>query len=126
MGVPPEIWGPNLWGTLHLLCITGTITPEFVKEFANSIPCAMCAGHFQDILKENPFPESRDPVDLFEWSVYLHNLVNDRIGKPLMTADQALTRWTTKPAVPSVPQIDFKIVLIFVLLLALIFMFFRK
>ena len=84
----------------------------------------MCAGHFADMVKENPLPDSDDPAVLFEWSVYLHNLVNDRIGKPILTVGQAMERWTTR-SIPEPPpsQFDLKIVIILALLVALIFMF---
>jgi len=106
MGVSPNIWGPNLWGTLHLLCLTGTITPNFVQEFATVIPCPMCASHFSDLLSENPFPDSDNPSVLFEWSVRLHNLVNARLGKPILSTEQAMQRWV------GTTQFDFKIALI--------------
>ena len=125
MGVIPEIWGPNLWGTLHLLCLAGTITPNFVQEFASVIPCPMCAGHFAEVLKENPFPESDDPLVLFRWSVHVHNLVNSRLGKPTFSPEQAMERWTKKSPDPS-PQFDFKILIIILLVLALVFMLVRK
>jgi hypothetical protein len=125
MGVPPEIWGPNLWGTLHLLCLAGTITPNFVQEFANVIPCPMCAGHFAELLKENPLPESDDPLILFRWSVHVHNLVNARLGKPILEPEQAVKRWTKKSPTQS-SQFDFKILIIILLVLSLIFMFVRN
>ena len=121
MGVPPEIWGPNLWGTLHLLCLTGTISSNFVQEFANIIPCPACAGHFSELLKENPFPESDDPLVLFSWSVQVHNLVNARIGKPIFTQEQAMARWMTRGS-----QFDFKIPVIILLILVLVFMLFKN
>jgi hypothetical protein len=124
-GVIPEIWGPNLWGTLHLLCLAGTITPNFVQEYATVIPCPMCAGHFAEVLKENPLPDSDDPLVLFRWSVHVHNTVNARLGKPIFSPEQAMERWTTKGSDPD-PQFDFKIVIIILLLIALGFMLFRK
>ena len=126
MGIAPEIWGPNLWGTLHLLCLTGTITPNFVQEFANVIPCPMCAGHFTELIIENPLPESDDPLVLFRWSVHVHNLVNARIGKPTLTVEQAVERWVARPPVPPRSQFDFKIVIIILLLVALIFMLLKN
>ena len=126
MGVAPEIWGPNLWGTLHLLCLAGTITPNFVQEFAKVIPCPMCAGHFADVLKENPLPDSDDPLVLFRWSVHVHNLVNARIGKPILEPEQAMERWTKRQPVCPSTQFDFKIVLIILLILALVFMLFKN
>jgi len=128
MGVPPNIWGPNLWGTLHLLCFAGTITPEFVQEFANVIPCPMCAAHFTEVLKEVPLPDSNDPQVLFEWSVEAHNIVNERTGKPVFTVDQARVKWLTRPEpeAPPPPQFDFKIGILLGLLLAALFYFIIK
>jgi Erv1 / Alr family len=110
MGISPDVWGPNLWGTLHLLCLTGSITPEFVQEFAKVIPCPMCASHFQALLITDPFPDTEQ----FEWSVRLHNVVNERLGKPSFTVEQARARWTRGS------QIDFKIIIAVVLFLLLI------
>ena len=88
----------------------------------------MCAGHFAEVLKENPLPESDDPLVLFRWSVHIHNLVNARLGKPILEPEQAMKRWTTKSQVstPRSPQFDFKIVIIILLLVALVFMSIRK
>ena len=126
MGVAPEIWGPNLWGTLHLLCLTGTITPNFVQEFAKVIPCPMCAGHFTELIIENPLPESDDPLVLFRWSVHVHNLVNARIGKPILEPEQAMARWVSIKTPSFSSQFDFKIVIIILLILALVFMLFKN
>ena len=126
MGIAPEIWGPNLWGTLHLLCLAGTITPNFVQEFAKVIPCPMCAGHFAEVLKENPLPESDDPLVLFRWSVHVHNLVNARIGKPILEPEQAMARWVSIKTPSFSSQFDFKIVIIILLLVALVFMLFKN
>ena len=126
MGVAPEIWGPNLWGTLHLLCLAGTITPNFVQEFAKVIPCPMCAGHFAEVLKENPLPDSDDPLVLFRWSVHVHNLVNARIGKPILEPEQAMARWVSIKTPSFSSQFDFKIVIIILLWVALVFMLFKN
>ena len=126
MGIAPEIWGPNLWGTLHLLCLAGTITPNFVREFANIIPCPMCAGHFAELIAENPLPESDDPIVLFRWSVHVHNLVNARIGKPILEPEQAMARWVSIKTPSFSSQFDFKIVIIILLLVALVFMLFKN
>lgn len=119
MGVPPNIWGPNLWGTLHLLCLTGTITPNFVQEFTSAIPCSMCSGHFSQLVSENPLPETQDPSVLFEWSVLLHNKVNEKLGKPIISVDQAMRHWTSS-------QFDIKIIIYILILILLIFICVRK
>jgi len=119
MGVSPNIWGPNLWGTLHLLCLAGTITPNFVQQFATVIPCPMCASHFSDLLTENPLPDSDNPSVLFEWSVRVHNLVNARLGKPIVSTEQAMQRWVGPV------QFDFKIVLIVLVLVFIMLLKFK-
>ena len=121
MGLPPDVWGPRLWGVLHTLCLTGTITPEFVQEFANVIPCPACAMHFRDLLEAYPFEKA---LDKFEWSVFVHNQVNDRLGKPMMSVEKARELWSQKS---SCTQFDFKIVVVIIfLVLALVFMYLRK
>lgn len=120
MGVPPEVWGPNLWGALHTLGLTGTLTPEFVQEFARVIPCPSCGSHFKDLLDEFPLPIT---TDQFEWTVALHNQVNARIGKPVFTVEQARARWSSRSA----SHFDLKIVfLILTLVLAILFVCTRK
>ena len=113
MGLPPNVWGPRLWGALHTLCLTGTITPEFVQEFANVIPCPACAMHFRDLLEAYPFENA---TDKFEWSVLLHNKVNERLGKPMISVEKAREVWSQSA------QFDFKIIA-FILLIVLAILF---
>jgi hypothetical protein len=113
MGLPPNVWGPRLWGALHTLCLTGTITPEFVQEFANVIPCPACAMHFRDLLEAYPFENASDK---FEWSVLLHNKVNERLSKPVISVGKAREVWSQSA------QFDFKIIT-FILLIALVILF---
>lgn len=123
MGVTPSVWGPILWGAIHLTCLAGSATPEFIHAFADALPCPSCSQHFKELLNETPFPSSSDPLILFEWSVNIHNKVNARIGKPVISVEQALKHWTAPKSNPSdSPQFDFKIILLFVLLIFLIFM----
>lgn len=124
MGIAPGIWGPNLWGTLHLLCLAGTATSEFIYAFAEVIPCPRCAAHFKELINEVPFPNGAEPLELFKWSVSIHNMVNERIGKPIVSVNEALTLWTT-PVVDEVVetpsfQFDFKIALIIVLMVIIL------
>jgi hypothetical protein len=119
MGVSPDVWGPSLWGAFHALCLTGTITSEFVQEFANVIPCPACAMHFRDILETFPFEQAEDK---FQWSVRIHNQVNERLGKPIVRVEEARVKWSSRPC----SQFDFKILLIILVVLVLIFMYLRK
>lgn len=133
MGIPPNKWGPYFWGVLHLGCLAESITPEFINMYPSVIPCGMCGQHFAELIKEMPFPDSSDPLVLFKWSVDVHNIVNQRTGKPILTVEEALKIWTTEPETPApVPpepsnKIDFTIgVLLLLLILILIFMYCKK
>jgi hypothetical protein len=53
------------------------------------LPCFWCRVHFSQVLAENPIPDT----DVFKWSVDVHNIVNEKLGKPLMTFEDALEHW---------------------------------
>ena len=84
----------------------------------------MCGQHFAELLVEYPFPDSEDPVVMFEWSVNAHNKVNEKIGKPIITTEEAFNIWTAPVTTPpKVSKFDIKIAIIAFLVLLLIFMF---
>lgn len=118
MGVQPDVWGPNLWGALHTVCLAGTVTPEFVQEFARVIPCQICATDFAVILSQTPFSET----DPFEWSVRVHNQVNQKLGKPVVSVEKARARWSSRP----IPEFHYKIIILIHLIVILILFMLRK
>lgn len=90
----PNVYGPHYWGTLHIAGLYGESLEDFkalAKSYATLIPCKKCRRHYRMVLAEYPV----DSVTLpFEWSVAVHNIVNKRLGKPVMTVDQARAFWT--------------------------------
>lgn len=80
--------------------------------------------HFEQVLAENPVPEAGD---FFKWSVDVHNIVNKRIGKPEFSYEDALANIVASGMAPSsIPQFDFKIALIFLLLFVILFMIYNR
>jgi hypothetical protein len=74
--------------------------------------------HFRDLLEAYPFEKA---LDKFEWSVFLHNKVNDRLGKPVLSVEKAREVWSQSS------NFDLKIIIIFVLLsLALVFILLKS
>ena len=128
MGIKPEKFGPYFWGALHLACL-GDADPQavrtFVDTFALVIPCASCRVHFSEVLKANPVPQTDDPIELFNWSVDVHNIVNARIGKETIGYEEALKVWISMNP-PEPAHFDFKIMIIILLAIALIFMLLRN
>lgn len=127
MNIPPTKWGPHFWMTLHIACLgcqDHKALSEFVEGYMYIIPCLSCRMHFEQVLVENPVPETGD---FFKWSVDVHNIVNKRIGKPEFSYEDALANIVVSGTVPSrIPQFDFKIALIVLLLFVILFMIFNR
>lgn len=120
MHISPENWGPAFWKTLHVACLAAASRDElqqFIDGYKLVIPCGSCRGHFIQIVDENPLPV----LEYFKWSVDVHNLVNDRIGKPRYSYNQALQALLDKPTKDySIP------ILLAVMMLLIAFLIFNR
>ncbi len=83
-----EIYGPNIWHTIHTLAANyNPKRPEYFFMFINSlkelIPCDLCKKHFKEILqKKYPIKNYTGSRELiFLWSYLIHDEVNKKIGK---------------------------------------------
>lgn len=95
MHLPPSVWGPFFWHTIHISALGYPSNPSYghkkaAKEFYESlmflIPCPVCREHYAEYMKTmpvSPFLDRRE--DLFKWTVELHNTVNQKLGKPRVT-----------------------------------------
>jgi hypothetical protein len=97
-GVPaPRILleGSRYWAELHLFALRN---PHFcganevwLQQWIYSLPFdkCPCEQHLVDFIKANP----PDWNDFFTWTILLHNSVNERIGKPIYTPENARKLW---------------------------------
>lgn len=95
MHLPPEVWGPIFWGTMHIVALAYPDAPSYAekkaaKEFYMSmthiLPCSVCRGHFTEIMKAMPVETWLDKrSSLLEWVLAVHNAVNKELGKPEIT-----------------------------------------
>ena len=101
-GMSLQTWGPKLWKEIHVrgLYPIPQDTDEFTMRFASRIPCDKCSSHYRQMVREHP-PPAMDaaagqtvPDAPFEWSVLIHNQVNDRLSRPKWTVDQARVFYT--------------------------------
>jgi hypothetical protein len=125
MNVPPTKWGPHFWMTLHIACLACQdykALAEFVEGYMYIIPCMSCRQHFEQVLVENPVPETGD---FFQWSVDVHNIVNNRLGKPEFSYEEALANIVSGPA-PSAHKFDYKIALILLLIAIILVLIFNR
>ncbi|EXJ61290.1 uncharacterized protein A1O5_11847 [Cladophialophora psammophila CBS 110553] len=55
---------------------------SYIYLFARLYPCGECAEHFQQILKKYP-PQTSSRSSAAAWACFVHNVVNERKGKPI-------------------------------------------
>ncbi|NBR60075.1 MAG: hypothetical protein EBT86_00225 [Actinobacteria bacterium] len=105
MHLPPNVWGPIFWHTIHIIALGYPIqeppyqikraAKDFYESLASLIPCPVCREHYAKHLSENPISPSLDKrADLFRWTVNLHNVVNKSLGKPQISENEAIAFYT--------------------------------
>jgi hypothetical protein len=100
MHLPPTVWGPFFWHTMHIVAIGYSKHPTYTdkkcaKEFFESlvflIPCSVCREHYKEHLTNKPitpFLDSRE--DLLKWTIDIHNKVNVVTNKPQWTEQEVM------------------------------------
>ena len=97
-------WGPSAWKFLHTITFNYPDNPTLsqkrnVEELFLSLmyllPCDECSEHYKQEISEN-FPDSRSKHALSSWLVNLHNKVNVRLNKPVMTYEAAKQLYTSQ------------------------------
>lgn len=90
-------WGPHAWTFLHYLTFNypDNPTPEeqqdaelFFTSLKSLLPCDECKTNFVNELELFPI-DTRSKFSLSNWLVNVHNSINNRLHKPLMTYAQA-------------------------------------
>ena len=104
MHVPPEVWGPFFWHTIHIVALGYPQDPSYghkkaTKEFFESlqqlIPCPICKQHYTSHMAKIPIGPSLDNrKDLFRWTIDLHNEVNTMLGKRKYTETEVIEYYT--------------------------------
>lgn len=100
MHIPPEVWGPFFWHTIHITALGYPQDPSYAhkkaaKEFFQSlsllIPCPLCRDHYTAHLEKYPITPHLDRrSDLFRWTILLHNEVNKTLNKNTFVEAQVL------------------------------------
>lgn len=104
MHVPPDVWGPFFWHTIHIVTLGYPQDPSYsdkkaAKEFFESlqmlIPCPICKQHYISHLVKSPIGPALDSrKDLFRWAIDLHNDVNEMLGKRKYTETEVIQYYT--------------------------------
>lgn len=95
------IYGPGSWLCLHLMALAATDDRrkqsflDFLDLLKTSYPCHKCRQHMTAYFTAYPVQAHwNEDQGFFRWSVKFHNAVNQRLGKPLITYEQALAIYT--------------------------------
>ena len=98
--MPPDVWGPIFWHTIHMVALGYPEKPNYsqkkaVKEFFESlvfvIPCEICRKHYSQNLSLRPITQYVDRrQDLIKWTIDLHNKVNESLQKPPMLESEVI------------------------------------
>ena len=83
--------GPDKWHDLHHRARDhkGDDMP-YLNTLAAWITCGECRQHFRQYLAAQP-PRFQDThFDYFAWTVNLHNSVNEKLGKPVISLTDAV------------------------------------
>jgi len=100
MGYNPKVWGPEAWRFIHFVALNYPIKPtqedkkrynNFFHSLQHTLPCEGCAYNYSEKIKKHP-PRLESRKSLFEWTVDIHNQVNESNGKKQFSYDQALEK----------------------------------
>jgi hypothetical protein len=98
-----NIWGPNLWFSLHTMSFTYPLKPSqqdmqhyksFFEALQYTIPCSVCRKNYKRHLQESPIDkhlESRK--SLVFWLIDIHNMVNGETGKKILSYDAVIRKY---------------------------------
>lgn len=85
----------KLWEELHTLQWKSyEETKEWFKHWCIRLPCGECKAHWLKLIAEfSPDEAFKNSDDYFKWTVDAHNKVNERLGKPIISLEEAKRLW---------------------------------
>lgn len=81
---------PGIWHAIHETSLKDpSLSAMLIKYYSLNFFCDHCRGHMNEHIQKNPIDRYRG--SLFHWTVDFHNSVNKRLGKKIMTYEEALS-----------------------------------
>lgn len=102
-----EVSGPGMWFLIHLEAVSATTNEkkrsytERMEILEKNFKCLECKRHLRSFLDSNPLSrywnvtENGKDVGFFKWSWQLHNDVNRRTGKAIVSFEDAYDYYST-------------------------------
>ena len=102
----PSVWGSRAWRKFHskALYYVDNPTPQnshevkifYERDFFNDIQCDTCRSSYGQFIRQHPIRLS-SRMDLFNWTIDIHNMVNKKLGKKQLTYNEAYAIWLGSP-----------------------------
>lgn len=101
MSSNPKLWGPHLWYYLHYSSMNYPENPtpqqinamkDFLCNLSVTIPCKNCSRHYNKYIqnhRENLQKICSDKNNLINFLIDIHNEVNKRNNKPVLSYEDA-------------------------------------
>lgn len=89
--IPDISQGPKVWLAIHSYkYVSKENCVKFYQEWRETIPSygCSCKKEWVEIETQNP-PNFESAEGFFEWGVKVHNIVNERLHKPIMPLETA-------------------------------------
>lgn len=96
----PRYWGAKFWFTMHTIAYFYPDDPTrdemmHAKNFYESLkvllPCPGCAQHYSELVEKMPLHGAvTSRMNLITWVNDVHNEVNKRLGKPVLSLEEYL------------------------------------
>ena len=98
-----DVWGPNYWYFLMTMALSypDQVNPvikrkyyDFVQNLPIFMPNHTIGNNFSKLLDKYPVSPYLDCRDSFvRWVVFVHNKINEQLGKPVITREEAIRRY---------------------------------
>ena len=95
----PSIWGPHYWFFLHTIAQSYPANPSptmqkkyynFYQDLPIFIPVESIGNSIAEMLDHYPVTSYLDSrSSLVKWTVFIHNKVNEKLGKDTVTREEA-------------------------------------
>ena len=97
----PNVWGKYQWTAIHFSALGYPWNPApsvknsfktyFMDVLPSILPCESCRNHLRQTLSNRPITDRdlQNSDTLFKWTVDLHNSVNERLNKPVISLTEA-------------------------------------
>jgi hypothetical protein len=100
IAMPPDVWGPIFWNTMHILSLGYPAQPtnddkaaakQFFQSLKILLPCPVCREHYKQHVTDAALEEAvQSKGQLIFWVWELHNRVNQMLGKSELSMDAFL------------------------------------